>query len=236
MRILNILAVPGDVFEEIKDTAPTLTNWLVPALVLILVSWAGAWLMLAQPSVQQQLSELTEQAIQKQIERGKMPKDAADQAQRIAQIIAKASPYIAPVFQALITPFGWGFVLWLIGTQALKRHLPFLKAVEIAGLANTIAILETIVRVLLIVSFGSLFASPSLALLVKDFDPEKASHGLLATCNVMTIWVLAVRSIGLARFTTVPFARAGTWVFAVWAAFTGGLFGVRLVAKAAFGQ
>ena len=165
-----------------------------------------------------------------------MPKETADQAQRIAEIMAKVSPYVAPVFQGFITPFGWGVILWLIGTQGLKRQLPFLKSVEIAGLANMVAVLETIVRTLLIVSFGSLFASPSLALFVSDFDPQKASHGLLAACNVMTLWALAVRSIGLARFTTVPFARAGAWVLAVWVVWTGGLFGAQLAFKAAFGQ
>jgi hypothetical protein len=235
-RLLNVFAVPGDVFDEVKATAPSTANWLVPALLLVIVSWVGAWLIFSQPSVQQQMSELTDQAIQKQVERGKMPKEAADQARQIGQIMAKVTPFVAPVFVAFITPFGWGLILWLVGTQVLKGHFAFLKAVEVAGLASAISVLEAVVKALLVVSMGNLFASPTPALLVKDFDPQKPSHALLAVVNVMTFWLLAVRSAGLARLAGVPYARAAVWVFAIWAAYTSALLGLGLAAKTAFGQ
>jgi hypothetical protein len=150
--------------------------------------------------------------------------------------MAKVTPFVAPVFVAFTTPFGWGLILWLVGTQVLKGHFAFLKAVEVAGLASAISVLEAVVKALLIVSMGNLFASPTPALLVKDFDPQKPSHALLAVVNVMTFWVLAVRSAGLARLAGVPYVRAAVWVFAIWAAYTSALLGLGLAAKTAFGQ
>src|SRR5207302_9246459 len=69
---------------------------------------------------------------------------------------------------------------WLVGTKALKGHFPFSKAVEVAGLANMIGVLEAVVKTLLILVTGNIFASPSLALLVKEFDPQNPVHSLLA--------------------------------------------------------
>ena len=51
-----------------------------------------------------------------------------------------------------------------------------MKAVEVAGLSNMILALSVIVKTLLVLIAGNLFASPSLALLVKDFDPQNSVH------------------------------------------------------------
>jgi hypothetical protein len=96
-------------------------------------------------------------------------------------------------------------------------------------------ILETTVKGLLIVLSGNILASPSLALFIKDFDPQNTTHGLLAAVNVMTFWLLIVRSIGLARLGQVSFSRAARWVFGIWAVYTGFFLGFGLLMKAAFG-
>ena len=86
---------------------------------------------------------------------------------------------------------------------------------------------------LLILGLGNLYASPSLMLLVKDFDPQNTVHGLLAIVNVMTFWLLAVRAVGLARLSGVSFAKAALWVFGIWAAYTGFLTGLGLLVQMA---
>jgi hypothetical protein len=80
-----------------------------------------------------------------------------------------------------------------------------------------------------------MFASPSPALLVKNFDPMKPSHSLLTVINIVTFWVLAVRSVGLARLTRGTFLSAAVWVFGVWAFYTGCLIGLGLAVRAIFG-
>ena len=53
-RLLNVFAIPGDVFEEVKNSAMCMANWLVPALLLIVVGCIGASLVYSQPAIQQQ--------------------------------------------------------------------------------------------------------------------------------------------------------------------------------------
>jgi hypothetical protein len=238
-RLLNVFAIPGDVFGEVKSSVLSHANWVVPAVLLTILGWISVTLIFSQPAIQQQLQEMTSQAIEKQIEKIHPSKEQADQMRTIGEkyagISQKIMGGITPAVVGFATPFFWGVILWLVGTKVLKGQFSFMKAVEVAGLANAIAVLDSIIRTLLILGLGNLFASPSAALLVKDFDPQKPSHSLLAVANVMTFWLLAVRSIGLARLSGAPFLRSAAWVFGIWALYTSLLMGIGLAAKAAFG-
>ena len=61
--------------------------------------------------------------------------------------------------------------------------------------------------------------SPGPALLIHDHDPANKTHLLLSSLNVMTLWYIAVVAIGLARLSSVSFAKAGSWMFGVWVLF-----------------
>jgi len=237
-RLLNVFATPGDVFQEMKSARASAANWLVPAVILLVMSWTASWLILSQDQIRHQLSEITDQAIQKQVERTHMSEQQAEQARAMGEkwagISARIAAGFAPVVGGFVTPFLWGLILWLLGVHLFKGNFPYTKAVEVVGLSNMVSVLDVIVKTLLIVGLGNLYASPSLGLLVKDFDPQNPVHSLLSVVNVMTFWVLAVRALGLARLSGVSFAKAAVWVFGIWAAYTGFLIGLGALAQAAF--
>ncbi len=234
-RLLNVFAIPGEVFEEVRSTGPAASNWLVPALLLIAVSWVSAWLIFSQESIQQQLREMTAKAIQPRIEKAHVPQEQAEQIRQMAELSQKAGIVVTPVAVAFASPFFWGFIFWMVGKKVFKGQFAFMKGVEVTGLANSIGVLEGVIKPLLIIGLGDLFASPSAALALKNFDPQKPSHAFLAVANVMTIWLLAVRSIGLAKLSGVSVVRAGTWVFGIWAAYTSLLIGIGAALQSAFG-
>jgi hypothetical protein len=237
-RLLNVFATPGDVFQEVKTASVSTANWLAPAVILLLVGWVSGWLIFSQDSIQHQLSEITDQAIQKQVERGHLSEQQADQARAMGEkwagISSKIGAALVPAFAGFASPFVWGLIVWLAGAKVLKGNFPYMKAVEVVGVANMISVLEVIVKTLLIVGLGNLYAAPGLVLLVKDFDPQNPVHSLLAVVNVMTFWLLAVRAIGLARLSGASLAKAALWVFGIWAAYTGFLIGLGALAQAAF--
>jgi hypothetical protein len=237
-RLLNVFATPGDVFQEVKSAGVSTANWLVPALILIAVSWLATWLIFSQDSIKHQLSDITDQAIQKQVEKSHMSEQQAEQARAVGEkwagISAKVAAVLVPVFGGFVTPFFWGLIIWVVGAKLLKGDFPYMKAVEVVGLANMVSVLDVIVRTLLIVGLGNLYAAPGPVLLIKEFDPQNTVHSLLSLLNVMTFWLLAVRAIGLARISSVSFAKAALWVFGIWAAYTGFFIGLGLVMKAVF--
>jgi hypothetical protein len=229
-RLLNVIAAPGEVFEQIKG-APVLTaHWLAPALLAIAVGWIGVWLIFSQPAIQQQLREITDQAIDKQVQAGKLTEQQAEQARvvaaKFADVSSKIGAYGAPVLFGFFLPFWWGLWVWLVGTKVFGADFGYMKGVEVAGLAGMIGVLDGVVRTLLILIMGNLFASPSFALILKHFDPQNPAHALLAIVNIMTFWILAVRSVGLARLAQTGFARAAGWIFGIWALQTGLLTGL----------
>jgi hypothetical protein len=100
--------------------------------------------------------------------------------------------------------------------MALKAPLPYMKGVELTGLVGMIDVLDAIVRTLLILVMGSIFATPSLALFLPQFDPQNPVHGLLAAINIMTLWGLVVLAVGLARLSGRGFGKAAFCVFGIW--------------------
>src|SRR5689334_2444204 len=77
-RLMNVFATPGDAFADVRTGPPSAANWLAPALILILVSWIGGWLMLSQDAIKQQLNTVTDRAIEKRIEKEKMSPEKAE--------------------------------------------------------------------------------------------------------------------------------------------------------------
>lgn len=239
-RLLNVIADPSEVFEEITPRPVRHSNWVVPAILGILLGWVCSWLIFSQPSIQQQLRDMSAEAIEKQIEKGKMSAQQAEQVRQAAEkfgaIGQKVSAFAAPVFAAFLSPFLWGGILWLFGNKVLKGSFGYMKAVEVVGLSNMIGLLDGIVRTLLIIAMGNVFAAPSLMLLVRPFDPQNTLHSVLAAVSVMTLWILVVRAVGLSRLSGASFGKSALCVFGTWAAYTGFFLGLAVVLRVAFGN
>lgn len=238
-RMFNVFATPGEVFEEVAAQPPATANWLLPALLLMVVGWIGSWLIFAQPAIQQQLRDLQNDQIQKMVEKGKMSQEQADQAKQAAEKFGNIMKYVgaavAPVLAAFASPFWWALLLWLIGRWALGARFSYMKAVEVAGLSNMIVVLESVVKTLLIIVFGSLFAGPHLGLLVMDkFNPADPLHTVLAVVDLAVLWALLVRGIGLARLARTSALKATGWVFVVWLVLTASITGGGLMLQRAF--
>lgn len=236
-RMASVIAAPSEAFDAVKNSPPCAANWVAPALLVILLSWIGTAVIFSQPALSQQLLDVSEQAMQKQFEKQHLSPEKAEEARQTGEkfilITTKASIGVAPVVVSFAGPFIWGLFLWLIGAKAFHGGFSYMKAVEAVGLANVILALEAVVRTLLVLSMDNFYASPGLGLLVlKEFDPQNTVHGLLSTVNVMTFWLLAARSMGLARLSNISFAKAAACVFGVWLAYTGFFIGMGAAFKA----
>jgi hypothetical protein len=223
-RLLNVFAIPGDVFAEVKTARASVANWLVPALVTALVGIVATVILFSQPDILQKVREQQEQALEKNVKAGKMTRAQADQAMAVVEKVS--SPAMMKIlggfgatFYGFARVFLWATALWLLGLWVLKLPFPYGKALEVAGLASMIGVLGVIVTLLLQVNLSNQTASPSLALAVHDFDPKKTSHLALAAMNVFDLWQVGVMACGLARLAAVPFMRAAFVLVAFWMVF-----------------
>ncbi len=220
-RLLNVLATPGDVFEEVKASKASAQNWLIPALISSIMGVIAALVLFSQPSILQQIREQQEQALEKSVSSGKMSREQMEKAQEAMEKfsgpgVTKLIVAVFSVMASFAKIIWWGFVLWALGRWLFKVQFPYEQAVEIAGLATIITVLRTIVTLLLAVSLGSMFATPSLGLFVDQFDPTSRTHLALAAVNLFDLWFVGTMAVALSKLATVSLAKAASAVFGFW--------------------
>src|SRR5512138_1699306 len=132
-RLLNVFAVPGEVFDDIKAAVPSAANWVVPSLLLLIVGCLGVSLIYSQPAIQQQIQDMQDQMIQKMVDKKILTQEQAEKSQAGNAVGAKVGPYLGVVFTAAVGPFWWGLIIWMVGSKILKGGFEFMKAVEVAG-------------------------------------------------------------------------------------------------------
>ncbi len=222
-RLLNVFAAPGDVFEEIRSSKPSIANWLVPLLLGCLIGVGYAFAVFSQESILQSLREAQEKAMQQRVDSGKMTRQQADQALAVSEQFM--GPTLMKVFGSVGAVVGnclllvlVALVIWLLGRWGFKTRFSFLKATEVAGLAGTVNILGGIVAMLLAVMMGNMAMTPGPVLLIREFDPANKLHALLAQLNVFMLWYIALLSLGLAKLCRVAYGKTAAWLFGLWAA------------------
>lgn len=221
-RLMNVFAGPGEVFEDVKTSAPAASNWLVPALIFALVGVISSFVIFSQPQIIQQIHEQQAKKMDELVKSGKMTQAQADQAAAMAEkftgpAMLKIFGSVGAVIASFVRLLWWALILWLLG-KALKGPFGYGKALETVGLASMITVLGGLVTILLTVNLARMIATPSLALAVSDFDVSRKSHLMLGTVNVFYFWQVGVLSVGLAKLASVPFFRALLFVVACWIA------------------
>jgi hypothetical protein len=215
-RLLNVFAVPGAVFGELKLAPPAISNWLVPVLLGAIVGVIYAFIILSQASVQKQFQDRQTAIMDDAMKSGKLSAQDRKTAEKLTN---PTSLKIFGAAGAVAGSFGnalwWGFVLWFSARRVLKVPVPFGKALEVSGLSMMINVLSLIVTVLLIVNFGR-SSAPNLEVIAKDFDMTRKGHLFLAAANVFSFWVVGVLSVGLAKLADVPYLRAAWLVLTFW--------------------
>jgi hypothetical protein len=218
---MNVIAAPGEVFAGIKATPSSVANWLVPVLIFAVIGTISVCVMFAQPAIQQIVHEQQVKALDKKVQQGKMTQAQEDQALQVMEKFMGPTTLaifgsISIVIYGFVSIFGWALVLWLAGRWLFKTRFDYLKALEVAGLSSIISALGMVSTTLLAVILGRLYAGPSLALLVDDFDPLNRGHLLLGAVNGINLWHAGVLAIGLAKLSGTPTVKTATVVFGFW--------------------
>jgi len=225
-RMMNVFAMPGEVFENVKHSPNAPSSWLVPILIACVIGTVSAMILFSQDSILQQMREMRGKAMQQQVEKGKLTQAQADQAMDMVEKFS--TPTLMKVFGAagsmvisFVRVFWWAFALWLLALLLVRIRIPFLKALEVTGLSSLIGTLGILITLLLQINLGRTTATPSLALAVHDFNPENKLHMVMGALNLIQLWMILVMAVGLSRLTNVPFLRASLLVIAFYFLQTG---------------
>jgi len=224
-RLFNVFTDPGEVFETVRISKASNTNWLAPAVIYALAGLVSVFIIFSQPAIVQQIHDQQAATMDQQVKDGKMTQAQADQA--LAMMDKFAGPGMLKIFGgvfavilAFVHIFWWAFILWLMALLVLKQKIPFLKMVEVAGLATMVLVLGAVITTLLTVITGKLGITLSPALAISNYDTKNKLHLMFAAINVFNFWLIAVSACGLARLTGVPFVKALLIVGIYWLAYS----------------
>lgn len=218
-KMVNIFVAPGELFDDVRNTPPTATNWVIPMILFIVVAFAMGQVLFMNPSLVQQMSEMIQKNFDEAIARGQMTAEQAEQAAAFTKPGSTMFMIQQLVGIVVLTPivlFLLSLIYWLLGRFGMKGTAPYMKVVEVAGLTFFISIAESIVTTILMYVMDSLTATPSLGAFVADFNPVDKMHMALAKVNVFTFWDLSVLSIGLSRLFQRDLPKVLVIVFALW--------------------
>jgi hypothetical protein len=227
-RLMNVYVAPGEVFAEVKDSPPVTANWAVPMVIAMIAGIIYSLVVFSQPAILQGMKEAAEKPIQEQVAAGKKTQQEADkQIQGVEMFmtptIMKAVGAGGSILGTSIWLFFCALIVWLIGRFGMQGEFSYMRAVEVAGLSAMISALGGIVGMLLAVIYGNTSMTAGPVLLVGHFDTHSRLHNILKALDVMTLWYLAVLSVGVGTVTGKGSGRAAVWIFGVWAVIVGGL-------------
>lgn len=225
--IMNVFASPSEAFEGLRTSPVRASVWVVPLILLILLSCGSLFLINSNDSLKAQSEESMRQVYQRQVETNRMTQQQADQAiegmERMGGVMIAIRIVTITIFSTAVF-FVVALVLWPLGKVGLKAIGGYGKYLELWGTSQWINIFGTVVTIGLILGLNSIYASPSAALAIySTFDLFNTTHRILTLLNVFTIWQFVVVGIGLSKYAQKPLALgigmgAGLWI--VWTAIT----------------
>jgi hypothetical protein len=227
-RLTNVIAAPGEVFEEIKNAPVRASNWLVPLTLACIATVVYICLAFSQPAILQGLQEQRENAMQKKVAAGKLTQAQADQAAAITERFL--TPSIMKIFGAGAAILGsvaglflMGVGIWLGLKCCTEARLDYMKVVEICGLALVIDVPQKILRIALVSWKANLLATASPTLFLANPSTTNRAHVFLSMIDVVDFWWLAVLSLGVSKVASIRYRTAAFITFGVW-------YGFRIVA------
>ena len=229
-RLLNIFAIPGQVFEEVRHARHSIGNWLLPTLLCAIALGVSGYVVLSTPTVwkeittrQAKLREREASTLAELVQAGKTTQAEADKVLETFDTVTqpavmKGAAATGGFTIGLVRVFWWGFVLWLLARGFLRSPIRYGKALEVAGLASMIDLLIRIVTLVLMVNFGKSFGAAGFSLAVSDFGGSGIQTVVAVALNLGTFWLVGVLGVGLGRLTGAPWFRAAFPVLAYWMA------------------
>jgi len=124
-KLVNIFASPGELFENVRLTGKTPSNWVIPVAIMIVVALVMQQLIMSNPSLADQqkalVAKATEERLQKAVESGSMTPEQAEQQREQIENFSDPSSTLNIVVRVVsvivfipVMLFLIGLVYWLL--------------------------------------------------------------------------------------------------------------------------
>jgi hypothetical protein len=230
-KISGMISAPNETFTEMSYYKPRMIDWILPIIVLILVSILSNYVMMNVPDVRAKIMEkqieMMKENFDKAVESGNIEAEAAEQ--QFNSIVEKMNDKdagigifgssISIVFAVFLFFFIVSFVFFVIARFIFKDKGSYSHALVAYGLPSYITAIQVIVTTLLTILTGDIISGTSLNTIV-GADPLSINGFLMAKLDPFRIWYYALISIAFARlFNSANINKYYIVIFGLWIGF-----------------
>ena len=208
-KLVGIFSEPKTTFEKIAKYPIKSVDWVIPAIIMIIVAIIANIVMMSNPrieySVMEKQMEKIEKSFDEAVEAGSMSREQAnqqlEQIQNNMEENQKAGRYMQ-VIGIVIYTFGALFIVslvyWICCKFILKGEGEYNSALVAYGLPFYITIIQVIVMTILALATDRFYAGTSLAAILES-DTSTFMGFVLSKLDVFSIWFYGIVGIGLAK-------------------------------------
>ncbi|MDA0986270.1 MAG: YIP1 family protein [Bacteroidetes bacterium] len=220
-KLTTIFSSPSEVFDDIVDAEKNASNYWIPFLYTIVVGLIFTFVVFSDSAIQYQMDELSKNRIENLVTNGKMTQEQAEKAiegnpAKTGSNMFLIFSSVGYVFTMLVTLFGSAFLFWLVGKIIFKSASTFGKYSEVIGSSMYILVASTLITMMTVLMKSSIYATPSLAFFIEEYDFTNKLHLLYSSIDLTTIWYLSVLAIGLKKLYNTTLLKTGLTVLTIW--------------------
>ncbi len=223
-KITGVLIEPSKVFENVKIFNPKISDWLIPLLILIILTILSTYLITTNPEIKAEIDLKSKQAIEesldKQVKEGKITQQQKEeQLEQIEKFTSGPAMMIIQYISITLFMFLFTFVIaavyYLIWIFMLKGQGSYNHALSVYGLSLVINMIEVILVSILSLIMVKFMNSFSVAAFL-DLEKGKTLNYILSKINPFTFWWLYVVGVGLGKVYSVPKNKSLITIFVLW--------------------
>ncbi len=221
-RATNVFASPGELYAEVAAAPVRGTSWSIPFIVTLILTLIFTFSLYNNPALRQQVYDRQAQVLHQRVQSGAMSQQDYDRAVSAMESSGAVMFIGIGGVVAMLTVsaefFGITLLVWLMVRFLLKSPIGYKKMLEAYGLSALIAILGSIITLLMMNLFNTMFATPSgAAFIMSTFDAGKPLDRLLSSLNIFTIWQVAILGMAIQKLSGKSMGVSMGAPFGLWA-------------------
>jgi len=222
-RLLGVITNPAAVYDDVAAAPRTPSNWIAPWMLLVIATAVLTQLLIQNADFAAQLMSVMREQVDLLVNDGAVPREDADRQLALLQPgmpLFTVLSIAGPALWGLGMVFALSLLYWLIGRSAMHAFAPYMKVVEVVGLASLISVIELCVSTGLILATGTLTITPTAAALFPSVAQDSLLYALLLKANPFSVWLVIVTSIGLARLFARDVPKVIVLILSLWILWT----------------
>lgn len=213
VKLINIFTDPASVFNNLREHP----DWLIPVLLIMLISVTSNL-----TTTDLQIKAQKDFVYNSELFSEDIKDDMIDDLENQGFVRKKIVPIVGVIFNILITYAIAAAAFMVFGNFIFGGSTTFKQNFALYSWGAVIGVLETIVRLPLILNKGSLEVYTSLALLMDASESKTVFFQILNVFDIFSLWKIVVWSIGFSVIYKFSKGKAYTAVitlYAIYAAF-----------------